>query len=352
MKIGIVGSGIVGRLIAWHLCQRNYEVHIFTKGSTQSEDACSSIAAGMISPFAELPILPLSWHKLGLTALKWWPKILSTLPGHVYYRDQGTLVICSPSQKALLQHYIAQIKHKVPDISISILNERELQKIEPALCGKIGCHLMDAQISPAELFLAMNNYFLNKQVAWYPFQQVHTITAKKIISDKGYYEFDKIIDCRGIGAKNVIPTLRGVRGEIIFCHAPRVDLLHTIRLLHPRFPCYIVPMENKKFALGASQIESESTAAITMQSAVELMSQALLVHPGFHDANIIQMQAACRPTMPNHLPYLQSEEGVSMLNGMFRHGFMLAPALTSELIKKWIDKNDKRENKLTPFLVA
>lgn len=344
MKIGIVGSGIVGRLMAWHLCQRNHEIYIFTKGSTQSEDACSSIAAGMISPFAELPLLPLMWHKIGLTALKWWPKILATLPRKVHYRDQGTLVICSPCQKDLLQHYIAQIKHKLPDLSIPILSESDLKKIEPALCGMIGCYLLDAQISPTELLGAMNDYFSKQNVTWYSFQQVHTITATTIISDKGHYEFDKTFDCRGMGAKNDIPTLRGVRGEIIFCHAPQVDLSHAIRLLHPRFPCYIVPHENKKFAIGASQIESESNATITMQSAVELMSQALQVHPGFHDSNVIQMQAACRPTMPNHLPCSQRQAGVIMLNGMFRHGFMLAPALTFQLIEKWIDNDDKREN--------
>ncbi len=76
MRIGIVGAGIVGRLLAWHLCQAKHEVHLFTKGNIDSNDACSTIAAGMISPYAELPLMSFDWHKMGLTALTWWPAIL------------------------------------------------------------------------------------------------------------------------------------------------------------------------------------------------------------------------------------------------------------------------------------
>ena len=332
MKIGIVGSGIVGRLLAWHLCQANHEVHLFTKGSEQSEDACSIIAAGMISPYAELPLLTLPLHQIGCRAFDWWPIILNSLPYPVHYQTKGTLVVCSPKQKALLQHFIGLIQYKLPAFSLAILSERELNAIEPALSNVIGCHLPEAQVPPPQLFKAMNDFFAKQGVIWHSHHDVNGITSSNIDCEKA---FDKTVDCRGMGAKPSLPNLRGVRGEIIQCYAKEVQLQHTIRLLHPRFPCYIVPQENHHFAIGATQIESESTQGVTFRSALELMGQASMLHPGFFEASIISLNVGCRPTTDNHMPLVNECEGVLSLNGMSRHGFMFAPELTAQVAAKW-----------------
>ena len=155
MKIAIVGSGIVGRLMTWHLCQ-HHEVHIFTKGSIHSEDACSSIAAGMISPFAELPLLPLEWHGMGVKALKFWQALLACLPAKINHNTAGTLVVSMGRHKALLTHFIQQLKVKKPEIDLALLSESEIQLLEPELKGYCGICLPEIQIEPKSLFAALN----------------------------------------------------------------------------------------------------------------------------------------------------------------------------------------------------
>src|SRR5437868_10002622 len=99
MKIGIVGAGIVGRLLAWHLCQR-FDVHLFSLEAVDAQSTTSIMAAGMISPIAELPLLPKGWYQIALRALYWWPKILESLTMPVGYRQQGSLMIALPCDRS------------------------------------------------------------------------------------------------------------------------------------------------------------------------------------------------------------------------------------------------------------
>lgn len=330
MKIGIAGAGLVGRLLAWHLCQRDVEVHLFSKESMNSEQACGLIAAGMISPYAELLHLPHSWFTLGLRSLYWWPKILASLSTSIFYQNKGTIVVCPPQQKALLQHFIKTI-NKNQNFSWKILNTDELKKIEPEISDLIGCYLPDeAQIDPVQLFGALTHTLLQNGVHWHPYHHVIEMSATGIETDKGYYPVDKTIDCRGLGAKASLSQLRGVRGELILCTAPEVKLQHAIRLLHPRMPCYIVP-RSERYVIGATHIESESMAPITIQSALSLLSAAVSVHSGFYDAHIVELKVGCRPTTPSHTPLVVEHDGVIRINGLYRHGYLLAPALTEKV---------------------
>ena len=72
---------------------------------------------------------------------------------------------------------------------------------------------------------------------------------------------DLVIDCRGLGAKDDLPNLRGVRGERIVVKSRDVTLTRPVRLLHPRFPLYVVPWGDGLYMIGATVIESEETGA-------------------------------------------------------------------------------------------
>lgn len=337
-KIAIVGAGIVGRLLAWHLCQQDYEVHLFCRGSINGEDACSMIAAGMISPFSEQEFLTKDWHHLAKRALKWWPMMLASLQDLVFYRENGTLILTSPREKPRLMHYLQKVQSQL-QTKVSFLTEREISSLEPELTNFIGCYLPnEARIDPKQLFSALNAFFSNNGVIWHPFHEVKILTEKRLSANQQEFVFDKIIDCRGLGAKKALPELRGVRGELIYCYAPKVNIQHQIRLLHPRYPCYIVPRDQHVYVIGATQIENESNAPITIESTLALLAAAVNVHAGFHEAHINAFHAGCRPTMNNHLPFVSEQEGVMHINGMFRHGFLLAPVVVEQVVDKLLEK--------------
>jgi len=135
-----------------------------------------------------------------------------------------------------------------------------------------------------------------------------------------------IIDCRGLGGKPAWPALRGVRGEVARVHAPGIGLTRPVRLLHPRYPLYIAPKENDLYVIGATEVEGEDMSPVSVRSALELLSAAFAVHPGFGEARILELNSHCRPTLPDHRPAIVWDGARTLrVNGLYRHGFMIAP---------------------------
>ena len=127
--------------------------------------------------------------------------------------------------------------------------------------------------------------------------------------------------------------VRGVRGEVLWLHAPGVQLQRPVRLLHPRHRVYIVPRPGDLFVVGASEIESEDRSPVSLRSAVELMAAAHSVLPGLAEARIVHMEANLRPALPDNEPRIDHTPGRLRINGLFRHGWLLAPALVEDALK-------------------
>jgi glycine oxidase len=126
--------------------------------------------------------------------------------------------------------------------------------------------------------------------------------------------------------------LRGIRGEVIRLYAPEVKLRRPTRLIHPRYPIYIAPKEDDVYVVGATEIESEDLSPMSVRSAMELLSATYTVHSGFAEARILEMATQCRPTLKDNLPeiYLDqtsNQASLMMINGLYRHGFLISPAI-------------------------
>lgn len=129
--------------------------------------------------------------------------------------------------------------------------------------------------------------------------------------------------------------MRGIRGEVARVYTPEITLNHPVRLLHPRYPLYIAPKENHVFVIGATQIESESQAPASVRSGLELLSALYAVHPAFGEADILEIAAYLRPTLNHHNPEIRysRERRLIEINGLFRHGFMISPAVTAAAVR-------------------
>ena len=66
----------------------------------------------------------------------------------------------------------------------------------------------------------------------------------------------------------------------------------------------------------------------SVRSTLELLSAAYAVHSGFAEARIIEIATQCRPALPDNLPSIRLlGERTIQINGLYRHGFLVAPAL-------------------------
>ncbi|TGS93529.1 FAD-dependent oxidoreductase, partial [Mesorhizobium sp. M8A.F.Ca.ET.213.01.1.1] len=94
--------------------------------------------------------------------------------------------------------------------------------------------------------------------------------------------------------------------EMLILRAPDVSLSRPVRLLHPRFPLYIVPRADHRFMIGATMIESQSGGSITARSIMELLSSACALHPAFGEAEVLETGVGVRPAFPDNLPRVET----------------------------------------------
>lgn len=140
-----------------------------------------------------------------------------------------------------------------------------------------------------------------------------------------------IIDCRGLAARDALRDLRGVKGEMLVLRCPDVRLSRPVRLLHPRIPLYIVPRGDGVYMLGATVVEASERGRVTARSLLELLSVAYALHPAFGEAEVLEIGVDARPAFPDNLPRVRVVGDTIHANGLFRHGFLLGPALAMQV---------------------
>ncbi len=336
-NIGIVGAGLMGRVLALLLADSGRRVTLFDRDPVDSGRAAAWTGAGMLAPWAELESAEREVFTLGLRALALWPALADRLGREtIDYREGGSLLVAHGGDRAEYRRCLSQLTARLPAAAGEPprpLDRQQLQALEPGLADRFDEALWlpgEAWVDGRRLMDALARALRRPGVAWCEQTQVLSLAPGEVTLASGTRRFDTVVDCRGMGAREAFPGLRGVRGEVLWLEAPRVDLTRPVRLMHPRYRLYVVPRRDNRFVVGATQIESEDSGPITVRSALELLSAAYSLHPGFAEARLVHSDANLRPALDDHLPRIVAEEGLVRINGLFRHGFLLAPLVARQ----------------------
>ncbi|CAG4919728.1 FAD-dependent oxidoreductase [Paraburkholderia saeva] len=328
----VIGGGLCGRLVAWRLAGAGHRVALYERGDAAGTGAAAWVAAAMLAPLAEAASAELLITRLGEASLAAWPRLLSELPEPVFFQRNGTLVVWHHSDRNEAPLFERRVRANAPAELVEggfvKLSGAQVGEAEPALAGRFTQGWLlphEGQLDNRQVLTALAAGLVERGV------ETHWNTP---VDDHALPPARVTIDCRGLGAKPALPTLRGIRGEVARVHAPGIALARPVRLLHPRYPLYIAPKENDLYVIGATEIEGEDMSPVTVRSALELLSAAFSVHPGFGEARILELNSQCRPTLPDHRPALLWD-GASMLrvNGLYRHGYMIAPEVADEAVR-------------------
>jgi glycine oxidase len=342
LHVAIAGAGLAGRLLAWRLTLAGWRVSLFDASPPGDTQAASHVAAAMLSPLAELAIADHTILRLAQRSMVLWPQWLAELEAQtqqtIYARFDGTLVVAHPADHSHLHHFQALLQRKLPPhYPLQTLNGAALAALEPALAGRFKQGLFlagEGQLANNQLLAALQLALTTSpQLQWHTSCPVHALQAQTLHCAQAEHHADIVIDARGIGAQADLPGLRGVRGEIITVHCPGLTLQRPIRLMHPRYQLYIAPRPEQRFVVGATELESQDTGPVSVRSVLELCSALYSLHPAFGEARILHMAAALRPAFDHNQPMLQQRQGVWHLNGLYRHGYLCAPALVDDLVQ-------------------
>lgn len=297
----VIGSGVAGLCVATLLAEQGESVEVILSDETPA----SHWAGGMLAPFCEGESAPPTVVALGMDAAAWWAQ---RVEGVV---QQGTLVVAPPRDAAELTRF-ARLTHAHQWADPAAL--------EPALAGRFARGLFfpgEAHLDPREALRQLRA----------------SLTARGVAFHHGQ-PGGRIVDCRGIHAADRQPDLRAVRGEMAILHCPDLHFSRPIRLLHPRFPCYLVPRAGGHFMLGATMVESDDSSPISARALMELLGAAWAIHPALAEARIVETGTGRRPAYALNVPEVRYRDGVFSVNGMYRHGFLLAPAMAQQLIQQ------------------
>jgi glycine oxidase len=246
---------------------------------------------------------------LGDEGFAWWSE---KYPGIV---RRGTLVLAHGRDSAELSQFARRTEH------YEWLDAEGIAALEPDLAGRFerGLHFTgEAHIDPRAALAALAERLEALG---------GTIRFATEADSAAAQDGRRIIDCTGLAARSVLTDLRGVKGEMLHVRAPDLTLTRPVRVLHPRTPVYVVPRGAGHYMIGATMIESDQASGITARSMLELLGAAYSLHPAFGEGEILEIGTGVRPAFPDNLPRLVLRGGTLYVNGLFRHGFLAAPAL-------------------------
>lgn len=340
--ICIIGSGLIGKLIAWRLSLLGKSIVLFEKSGKNSKKSASYIAAAMLSPIAESLDSTKIITYLGNKSLKLWDNWIKQLSSNIFFQKNGTLILWDIQDNNLAKMFIKNLNYKKIN-QYEIWNKNDLVNNENNISDKFNSGIFlknEAQLDNRQLLTALNLCLNNNN-------KVITIYNTKCDLQKAKNYANWIIDTRGMGSKfdwnnNFKKSvLRGVRGEIIRVYCPKVKLNRPIRLLHPRYPIYICPKENSNFVIGATQIESEDMSSISVKSSLDLLSSLYFVNNNFAEARITEMNTQLRPTLNTNNPQIIINNKLKLIavNGLYRHGFLISPAITNIVVDYILNNN-------------
>ena len=345
-------------MLALSLNRQGYKVTLFDKDQKSGQQSAAYAAAGLLTPLGEAMHSPANIVAMGFAALPLWPKLLNTLSGYSFFQQTGSLVVSHEHDIADYQKLTRFLANSYPNRAQQQLNRQQLSALEPELAGKFSQALYlpeEGQIGNRKLLIALHKQLSDECVEWRSESEVIAIKTNNFNAgcdinfqacgdhpNSQWQSFDLGIDCRGIGAKAStkvndkdnaeLDDLRAVRGELFQLFAPQVNISRPVRLMHPRYQLYIAPKGKGHYVVGATEIESDDTAAMTVRSALELLSAAYSVHPGFAEANIRQHISQLRPAFSDNQPKIISHNTLIQVNGLYRHGFLIAPIVLAQVL--------------------
>jgi glycine oxidase len=320
--VSVIGAGIAGAWQALLFAQAGHAVTLHERSDAAMMQSTSYWAGGMLAPYCEAEASEPVIVRLGIRSLELWREHFPQTPFN------GSLVVAHPRDRADFERFARLTTGH------QRLDARAVTELEPSLEGRFRDGLFyadEGHVEPRRVLPELHARFTAAG---------GTI---RFASEANPEDLDGIvIDCRGLSARDAQPALRGVKGEIILIETDEIELSRPVRLIHPRWPLYVIPRGGNRFMLGATSIESEDNG-VSVRSALELLGAAYAVHPAFAEARIVEFGSGLRPAFPDNLPRIAIDNQKIAVNGLYRHGFLLAPALaelTLGYIKRGVIDNE------------
>jgi glycine oxidase len=366
-----VGGGVIGLASAWRAAQGGARVCVLERAEPPA--GATNVAAGMLAPVGELSFGEPELLTMMLAAAELWPHFVTELEaasgegtGH---QRGGALVVALDRDEAGELRRRHELQQEL-GLETEWLTPRRSRELEPGLTTSFvgGVHAPgDASVDPRRLALALaaalreaggelrtgtevvDGIWDGERLAGVrtaptasaPPGASSSAGAEPVevgnpLGDQGLrvdVHADAVVLCNGAWAGQTAwlppearPPVRPVKGEVIELR-PREDGPPVAGRNIASERIYLVPRDDGRLIVGATQEERGFDLTVTAGGVHELLREAYRVLPDVAEMELAGTIAGLRPGSPDNLPIVGrgAVDGLVLATGHFRNGILLAP---------------------------
>lgn len=360
----VIGGGVIGASIAYHLARRKIGVVLLEKGDPAggSSGACGgTVFLQTKSPGSNL--------KLALASADRYRHLEEELAADIEYANRGGFIIIEKEEeRETLAHLVESQQQS--GLDVRLLDQKQACDLEPALCPEIlgaAFSPMDSQVSPWHLTFAFIRAAQSHGARVCTGTRVTGIRVsshciKAVETDKGEIATGTVVNAAGVHAARIgdlvglnVPIMPR-RGQLVVTEAAgplisrcMLSAQYIAAKFNPEMArkgggVSIEPTAHGNFVLGSTREFAGFDKRVTMAGICHITGNTASILPALKKMKIIRIFAGLRPYTPDGMPILgrvAGPDGFVMAAGHEGDGIALAP-ITGEIIADLIVDNESR----------
>jgi len=345
----IIGGGVIGTSIAFHLARQKVQVTLIDAGDLAS--GSSGACDGLVFMQSKKPGIHL---RLAIESLKRFESLQNELPFDIEFRKTGGLVVIETNTEyQAMETYVKEQQNIGLDVQLldTALTLEKEPFLSPSIIGAAYSPL-DAQVNPINLTLGFAMAAKKNQAKIMTNVSITGIlvTGNQVTgveTTMGKINADLVVNAAGSMAGLVsqmvdlnIP-IKPRRGQIVVTHAGKPVLkqcLISAKYIAAKYDPALAGMsdqgismeqtDNGNLLLGSTREFVGFNKENTLQGIRKIIQQTAAVLPALENFKVIRTFAGLRPYTPDGLPVLgpvKSLDGFFMAAGHEGDGIALSP---------------------------
>lgn len=348
-KVIVIGGGIMGASVAYHLAKADVQVILVDREDTGQ---ATKAAVGMICPWISQRRNK-AWYRLAKEGARYYPRLIEELKQRgikeTGYAQVGVLSLHTDENKLNQVEERAYLRRQAaPEMGeIVRLASKQTQAMFPPLADGYGAIYIGggARVNGNALREALVRAATDLGLIYLKGEAKLYCQRSRLIGvevNGTRYTSDHIVLTAGAWVNQLLSPLglkaqiKPQKGQIVHLNL-RQDATGTWPVAMPPNNQYILAFEQGRIIVGTThEDEAEFDDRVTAGGIHTILDKALSAAPGLASAAVIAMRAGIRPQTPQFLPVFGPVSGFDnlwMANGLGSTGLTVGPYLGAQLAK-------------------